>query len=485
VRDRIADRFALAMDAFARARTIAPDDEHSYITPVQLVIFVLDRLRRISAYESLPDLIGSNDAIAGWVSEQFAVAGNLLDDYRTVKASYATKDSRYFRNVENRIEELYGNVEFLIEQWQAQLEDNENRASIGRALARAHLWRARRNWSLLDEPTLREIAECLDSAMRITQPTEADLRTWFQAYRRLPEYDALHARARLSDIVRDIDSLEAHYYLSILHFLRWRRGEEHNQDAIRAHIDRARQLARTANSQWSYEWVGLGPAECPLVHFSELGEWSGSFWNYVAPLERVEGVIETVENQQFGRIKVDGGRLTARFTPREKFRPGRDDEAPVDFFLGFSYEGLRAWEVEHRGQWKPSKAQQGGKPYVPPLRTYRPKPVVPEQKVKPEPVEAPPAAPPAVRPPMPVPVQRVQVDNDPLPLDDPAQLIKALIAREGGELDLMTLGSQLTAALGTQRYQALRAGRGLKRLVEDLGFAPSPHGSNFLIRNDG
>ncbi|MGW4947242.1 P-loop NTPase [Actinoplanes sp. NPDC004185] len=484
LRDKIGGKFQLAMEAFARARVKSPGSEHSYITPVQLVLHVLERLRRASGYDNLPELIGGDSAVADWVSEQFASAETLLEEYRNVKAGPMGISSRHFRDVERDIEALYGNIDFLMEEWRAQLEDNEERASIGRALARAHVRRARRNWARLEEWELREIEVCLDNAMRSTRPTDSDLRTWFQAYRRLPEYNELRALDRFSSVVQHIDSLEAHYYLYVLHFMRWYRGDEFSQDAIRSHIEKASKLARSANSQWSYEWMGVTPEWCPLAHFSELGEWSGSFWNYVAPLKRVSGVIQDIEGPQFGTIRVGEGRLMARFNPRERFRRARDENALVDFFLGFSYEGLRAWEVDFSGQWKPGKHQLVP-PYVPP-KTLTPRPTATQTEsnkvvdVEPNP-QVPVPRPVAPAPPtVPVPIPSSAPDLS--AYSDPVDLIDEFIRQQGGELDLLTLGSLLSVHLGVQRYEALRNGRKLKRFLEDLGFHPLQNGAHLLIR---
>jgi hypothetical protein len=402
-----------------------------------------------------------------------------------MKTGLRALDSRHYRDLERNIEELYGNVEFLISQWRAQLQDNDERASIGRVLARVHIRRAGRNWSLLEESDLREIEAYLDGAMRVTRPTESDLRTWFQAYRRLPEYDELRALDRFSSIVEHMDSLEAHYYLYVLHFLRWDREDEFSQDAIRSHIEKASKLARHANSQWSYELLGEEPARCPLVHYTELGELSGSFWNYVAPLRRATGMIQEIAGPQFGTLKVGNGRLLARFTPGERFRRSRDETALVDFFLGFTYEGLRAYEVEFSGQWRPSRFQRLARRYIPPPPTTRP---TPSSRVESEPAPATPEspaperilgpAPALMRSVAPVRSARIEMEIT----DDPAALIDELIRHEGGELDLMTLGSMLLAGLGTQPYEMLRNGRRLKGFVEDLGFEPVQYGSHFVIR---
>ncbi|ABW12075.1 hypothetical protein Franean1_2646 [Parafrankia sp. EAN1pec] len=90
----------------------------------------------------------------------------------------------------------------------------------------------------------------------------------------------------------------------------------------------------------------------PLVHFSELGERRreyDNFWTKPYLLERVRGVIEEIRGPQAGSIRIGNGRLTAFFVPRNDFLQTRDINQLVDLYLGFSYDGLRAWAVTYPG----------------------------------------------------------------------------------------------------------------------------------------
>lgn len=488
--DEVLTRFQSAMDAFDRARDAAPHNDYGYITPVQLTLDVLERLVRVSGHESLPDLINSGDVASDWVAQQLAYAEDLLDQYRVLRANqYGPPDSDYFRGCEEKIERLYSNIDHLITQWRAQLEDNEEKAAIGRALARAYIRRGNRDWSSMDEATLRTIAQCLDTSVRVRTPSEAELRNWFQAYRRLPEYNELRALERFSSIAEVADSLEASYYLYVLHFMRWRRGEELNQDRIRAHLDATDKLSRYANRQWSYEWVGRSPEWCPLTHFSELGEWAGGFWNHPQPLDRVPGVIEEIEGPKRGWVRIGDGRLRAFFRPGDKFRRGRDEYAYVDFFLGFSYEGLRAWEVDMRGRWEPPKSHAPATPA----------PRRPQDARQPSAPPAPPRAPlptrtslPKSRPTMP---HVTTPDRQPVPQKmqpalapataEPLPLIAGLLDEAGGQMRLIDLGETLITRFGQRWYDEFRAGRKLRAAIQALGLRTDLVAGELTVRQQG
>jgi len=97
----------------------------------------------------------------------------------------------------------------------------------------------------------------------------------------------------------------------------------------------------------SYEWFGKGKGVRRLVHHSVLGDWDKEkeFWGRVSPMERVPGVIVDAASPQKGTIEVPGG-LQAFFLPsRGDYHAGKSENQRVTLYLGFSYDGLRAWEV--------------------------------------------------------------------------------------------------------------------------------------------
>src|SRR5207247_1518912 len=89
-----------------------------------------------------------------------------------------------------------------------------------------------------------------------------------------------------------------------------------------------------------------------LVHFSRLGEFSDQldFYEQENRLTRLSGKIISVERPEAGWIDLDCG-LRAFFTPQRRvvgysnFYRNKDEKTPVDFYIGFTYEGLRAWRV--------------------------------------------------------------------------------------------------------------------------------------------
>jgi hypothetical protein len=103
----------------------------------------------------------------------------------------------------------------------------------------------------------------------------------------------------------------------------------------------------------SFEWLGDGNGLRRLIHEDQLGGWNETigFWQNTKQLVRMQGVVSRIHAPQAGEIELRWG-LKAFFAPAvAEMAVGRDENRLVSFYLGFSYEGLRAWSVQPVGEY--------------------------------------------------------------------------------------------------------------------------------------
>jgi hypothetical protein len=179
---------------------------------------------------------------------------------------------------------------------------------------------------------------------------ERDLRLWVQAVRRSPRpIPPESVIERLSYWKAHSGALESIFYLYVFNALLALQGLSLARSEALRYLEECKQAARVRrNRTKSFEWVGRKEGIAKLVHQSELGEWDQAtdFWQHPEPLERVKGRIARVDSPQAGRIDVQGG-LPAFFVPsRGGYSEGRSENKSVTFYLGFSYDGPRAWDVQ-------------------------------------------------------------------------------------------------------------------------------------------
>ncbi len=335
---------SLAARDFAKTRSHNPTDDHGYITHVQLILRIAEALKRAANVQYLDGLEGRlDDQQKEWLHENIVLAEDLLGQVRHARAAALPGD--YESACLGRLSQLYGSFDAIISTWEDMLSRPGDKQAVRRALASAYLARRERKWADLPTSELNRIANLMDQNLSHDPTNPRDIRAWFQAYRRLPEFSFLEAFTRLDTWAGSGNSLDAHYYLYILHFLSWFSGDEQDDALVREELRRTHDLAAGRRS-FSYEWLGSSAHECPLVHFDELGDWDDAtnFWSNTAQLQRVTGSIQYVRGMQAGTIRV-GHDLHAFFVPGTRFWRANTNDI-VNFLLGFSYDGLRAWSVE-------------------------------------------------------------------------------------------------------------------------------------------
>lgn len=331
-----------AAEEFELTRRLSPEDDHGYITHIQLIVEVLENLIRVEPTKSVVTLAVRRDAVGSWVRGAQVEAESLLAQVKQMRQQRAP--SRYELRCVNGLAGVYNDFDTLINSLE-QLVNAFEDADVRRALATAYYSRSGRVWGKIPEHELRRTKELMEDNLRSDPTQERDVRNWFQASRRLREFSYIDAIGRLEGWAKASDSVDAHYYLYILHFLRWQSGAERDESALQLSLENCRRRA-IGRRGISYEWLATTPDWCPLVHANELGEWQDelNFFGNTESLARPNGIIATIKPQA-GTIKL-GARTVAYFVPGTRFSESRHLNAAVDFYLGFSYEGLRAWSVD-------------------------------------------------------------------------------------------------------------------------------------------
>jgi hypothetical protein len=193
------------------------------------------------------------------------------------------------------------------------------------------------------------MVELLEANVLEEPASNDNVKLWFRAYRQSRHQDIDVAIDKLSIWRANGDSVEANYYLYVLHALKAINGVESEvpkaEDLIRISQEKARGLRNRTNS---FEWLGRGKGLARLVHYSDLGDWDerSDFYLNSELLARVEGRVSAINRPEKGAVELGSTGLTVFFVPgKGGFYKGRDENRKVEFFLGFSYDGLRAWDV--------------------------------------------------------------------------------------------------------------------------------------------
>ena len=335
-----------ASNAFERAREKNPDDEHGYISEVQLISRVLDYAGRqhdggLPAYLSLPT---TDPYVQGGLGK----SEDLLEQVRANRESQ--NPSTYEQECRGRLDILYGEHEQALQVWANLLQRQDVYfPPIRRQIVWTYLARKRRSWDALPDTELIRANELLERNLDQEPYNDSDMRMWIQTVRRLAVSPSVESVIeKVAYWQANSASINSTYYLYVLNAILALEGSVFAADAARQHLDECRNRARLRrNRTKSFEWLGPGVGLPKLVHHSRLGDWdqSSDFWSHSQPLHKITGRISQIQSSVSGRIDV-AGNLAAFFAPAKSgFARGRSENQAVSFYLGFSYDGLRAWGV--------------------------------------------------------------------------------------------------------------------------------------------
>lgn len=338
-----------AEKCFTRCRELDPASEYGHITHVQLIIEIIERLKRISGDKRYFNFLSSGGNAALWAGEKIPVAEEILRNLKQMQGD--EKGSLYTRKCDAKMRIFYDQFESMIGSLQRILESisSTQRPAVRRLIANAYYRHNQNNWNKLRDSDLSNVYQLMSKNIEEGASSFRDLWMWFNAYRRMANFSILEAIRRFNEWTLKEDSLEAHYYLYILYFLNWKAEILKDSTKVIEHIQKCQLLSSyNIRRTFCFEWYAKEPIWCPLSHRRELGDWDNStnFFKRIEILEDVKGVIKSLHKApQSGTISL--GKFNVFFVPGTEFLPGKDENKEVIFRLGFSYDGFRAWNVKH------------------------------------------------------------------------------------------------------------------------------------------
>ena len=339
-----------ASKEFESSQSLDRRSEYSYISQVQMILRVVGTASSFKGYrhEVMKFLtLPGNDSYRELVDQ----AQNLLSDLALVKGSEIPSQLQV--TLQASLERLYGRHSEAIQHLTNALERRESyRPPIRRAIIRAYAARHDDDWSRLTDRELARVVELSRDNIVEEPASDYNLRLWLRAARTENALSVNSVAEQLSYKRLQSPSVDTTYYLYIMKFLQLESGDlavaREVPDLIEECSRLARDLSRTTTS---FEWLGKENGLAALVHVSTLGPWDDNkrFWPNTEHLSAAQGRIAQIRHQGSGEIELPSG-FRAFFVPSSGavsggYISGQDIGREVEFFLGFSYDGLRAWSV--------------------------------------------------------------------------------------------------------------------------------------------
>jgi len=334
-----------AGEFFEECRNINPSNEYGYVSHIQMLISVIDFGFSISKITSKTEFLRNLDV---WFQEKLDLAEDLLDLMK-LQAQMRNNNS-YLDECDLKLQELYENFSLVIEGWNNLLSKaNKDKSVIRRSIVRAYVRRAQ-SWDSIENKDIDKIIKLIEENIQEEPDKANNIYLWFQAARQTEKIDVNSAIEKVSNWRTISDMNESLYYLSVLHTIQAIEGTSISkikaEKLIRELSERKR---NTPFRTHCLEWFGKRSGLKRIVPYKNAISRNDSNEMVINTelLEKIRGKISYIKGPEGGTIELACG-LTANFIPARGigFSRDKDINRNVNFYLGFSNDGLRAYEVE-------------------------------------------------------------------------------------------------------------------------------------------
>lgn len=300
-------------------------DEYGFIAHIQLLITAIDYAIVISGKTKADFFSQNTDPFAEWLD----LSESLLEEVKRINLD--DDDSGKIEDCVNDIMTFYENYEQILQNLRSQLDKGKNPSRTRRQIVRTY-FRKKEDYTK-DIKTVNNILSLMEQNIENEPDNEKNFYLWFQAarYSKVSIDDAL---SKLSKWKANSTSIDAIYYFYILKVFRALQGyTDATIDAFNLIKDcRAKGKSNIA----ILEWCGKGTDLTKFVSRNSITPESKE-----EKLELVQGYFTDYLHDGSGKITI-ADKLEVFFSPTQAKLTSSDVNKQVEFYLGFSYDGLRA-----------------------------------------------------------------------------------------------------------------------------------------------
>lgn len=305
-------------------------DEFGYISHVEMLLRVFDFSQKYEGLTKIDIVTNSYQPYTDWIDE----CHNLLEALENYYNNSSDDVSERYNNCEHNLRLLYEDYGSIIQKLTNQLNVSKHPQMIRRNIVRTYLYRG----DYTDkEKTIGQITKLMEQNILDEPDNERNFFLWFKAarYSRFLTIDDILAKlAQWSSLSSSIDVIFYHYTFYAIKALE---GSNMAAQTCRRLIDDCKN--RGGNKKIGIrEWYGKAPQKLLSNLTASPSDNQDAFY-------RVKGMVSDYEHAGSAKITTDQG-LEVFFNPGKNNLTRDNLNSSVTFFLGFSYDGLRAEYVE-------------------------------------------------------------------------------------------------------------------------------------------
>jgi hypothetical protein len=340
-KDHIESAATEALQMFSTTRSLN-NQIPGYISAVDLCIDIVDIGRGISENDDFISFVQQNKG--SWYMKYLDEALSLMEALRSAEDS----DELTNNTLQTKINEIIGSLDKTVSMWEKYLQQakSEEVSQVRRFLARAKQSKIQKlGYSKASAKEIDDIIMLMEENIKDDPSNSANIRIWFDAVRyctsKDPELLLDEAINNLSVWKATTGSVEAYYYYFILTCIKAVEGISRAEaDIPFLQSELKAKSAQRFDNRHIYEWLGEGKGLERLRRSTDYQKTDKPSIN----LERLIGRVEAYKNP--GSAIIRSHNMEVFFNPsRAKRRMDSEDVGKrVTFCLGFSYDGLRAYD---------------------------------------------------------------------------------------------------------------------------------------------
>lgn len=321
-----------AAHEFEASRKLNKDsiDEFGYISHVEMLLKVFDFSQKYEGLSKMEIVTNAYQPYADWIDD----CHNLLETLENYYNNSADGVSERYDTCEHNLRLLYEDYGSIIQKLTNQMDNSKHPQMVRRNIVRTYFYRGDYTNK---EKTIGQITALMEQNILEEPNNERNFFLWFKAarYSKYLRIDEILAKlAQWSSLSPSIDVTFYHY---VFYAIKALNGSSIAAQTCRRLIEECKN--KGGNKKIGIrEWYGKAPQKLLSNLDVKPSDNQDAFY-------RVEGVVSGYEHAGAAKIITDQG-LEVFFNPGKNNITKDNLNSSVTFFLGFSYDGLRAENVE-------------------------------------------------------------------------------------------------------------------------------------------
>lgn len=341
--------FDKASEAFEIARTVAPQKEHGYIAFIQMAMQMIEFEYSISALKTLTKEYSQFITQNFWCRNLLIQANEVINDY---KDNNQESENAKIKGKQIELLKYFGEKDNMINSWNSLLGKKEfDQNLVRRQLSYALLAKNEFDWEKAKGKDLKTIIEYIEENLK-NKVEVRDLQLWFEAARRI--------NTSINEIIKKVEqwefqkpTLDTAYFLMCLFAMQAINGVKSGVDNYEKYQKKVSERINSIYSKvFCVEWVGNTNDKSTLINNRQIGKWVRDkqfFDTEPTNLLRLKGKVVKYLSRTQGFIEIENVGIQVMYQPAHCNHYSDDAQkgTKVGFYLGFNYDGARAFEVRN------------------------------------------------------------------------------------------------------------------------------------------